>query len=361
MSSNEKLNAKQFPKVFYARHMMPGLAGYNDETIFVSADAVKKMTKSFVGKPVYIGHRDVNLETIKNDADGYIAESFFNELDGWGWVKFLAIDDKCYEAIANGWAVSNAYVPTEWGSGGTLNNCPYNREIMGAEYTHLAIVPDPRYEQACIFSPDEFNIYQSQKKAQLDELRNSKSKNHSQQKGPFMFKMFKNKKEEVNTIDADTLVEIQNDKGETVEVSVKEMTEAVLNAKAKKNQDEEEKNNDNMEVQVGDEKMPLSELVNRYNAMKKNEAEKEEKENESDDDKEKKNESEDEEKENESDEEKDEKKNSKGDEKDPIAEQAEVNRKHFEELRNAHKTSAATRPIDMSGDKLSRGKSRYGS
>jgi hypothetical protein len=342
--TEEKTNAKQFPKVFYARHMLPGLAGYNDETILVDTDAVKSMTASGVGKPVYIGHQDVNLETIKEDAAGYIADSFFNELDGWGWFKFIAIDDKVYEAIANGWAVSNAYVPQEWGSGGTLNNCPYNRRIVGAEYTHLAVVPDPRYEGACILTPDEFKIYQSEKKSQLDELRNSKSK--TQSKGTTIMKFFKRTKEEVNAVDDETLVEIKNDKGETVEISVKEMADAVLNAKKNEDDKEKEKNNDNLEVLVGDETMPLSELVNRYNAMKKNAED-------SDEDKEKENESddEDEEKDNESDEDKDEKKNSST---------AKDKKKNFEELRNAHRAPGGVFTIETSSDKLARGKERYG-
>ncbi len=348
--SEEKTNAKQFPKIFYARHMQPGLVGYHNETIMVDGDTLKDMIPSFVGRPVYMGHRNVDLENIKAEANGYVTESFYNELDGWAWLKFLAIDDDVYQANAKGWAVSNAYIPTEWGPGGMQNNCPYDRKIVGGEFTHLAIVADPRYEEACILTPDEFKIYQTNKRAQLNELQNSK------EKVPFM-KFFKNKKEEVSTVDADTMVEIQNEKGETVSVSIKEMTDAVLNAKAKKNEADEdckkEKMNENTSVTVGDETMPMSELMNRYSAAMKNEADEDEKKN-AEDDKEK----EDKEKENASDEDKkddDEKKeNSKGEKEKTAVD-------HFEELRNAHAKNPGVRVIETSQDKVARGRSLYGS
>ena len=137
-------NAKQFPKCFYAKHMETGLAGYETETILIDTDNLKTMIPTFVGKPVYVRHQEVDLDTMKDKACGYVTDSFYNELDGWLWVKILITDDDGFLAIANGWSVSNAYVPTEWGAGGTHHNCPYDRKIIGGEFTHLAIVPDPR-------------------------------------------------------------------------------------------------------------------------------------------------------------------------------------------------------------------------
>lgn len=326
ISKEEKKNAKQFPTVYYARHMYPGIAGYEDETILVDDEAIKKMVKSFVGKPVYIQHKDVELETLKEDAAGYIADSFFNETDGWAWVKFIAIDDECHQAISEGWSVSNAYIPDEFAPGGTKHNCPYDRKILGGDFTHLAIVPDPRYEDAKIYSPDEFKIYQESKKRELEELRNSKGKN--------MFKLFKNEKTEVTSVDEDTMIELQNGKS----ISVKEMINAV-----EEDEKENEKDDEQL-VNVGGEEMPLKELINRYMKMnekdeEKENSEEEEKENTSDED-EKENESDEDEKENEDDEEK---KNS---------------RKHFDELRNANKSKASP-VIETTFDKLQRGKQLF--
>lgn len=346
----EKQNAKDFPSVFYCRHMFPGLAGYENETILINADAMKRMIPSGEGRPIYVKHQKVDLENIKQEADGYLGSSFYNELDGWAWFKMIVVGDDAKTKIAEGWSVSNAYVPNEFGMSGEFQGCKYDREILNGAFTHLAIVKNPRYEGACIYTPDEFKLYQDNKRRELAELQNSKTTD----KGKPIMNFFKMKKEKVTEIDADTLVEIKNEKGETVEVSVSDMTAAVLNAKKnsddEKKKDDDEKMNEDTEVSVGDEKMPLKELISRYNSLsnKKNS-------DDSDDDKKKK----DDETKNESDDDKkkddksgDEKKNDKGGD----------DKKHFEELQNANrnpKDDVVT--IDTSARQMQRGNDRYGS
>lgn len=328
------------------------MAGYESETILIDGDNLKNMIPTFVGKPVYVYHQEVDLQNLKEQAHGYVTESFYNEVDGWLWVKMILVDDVAKQAVANGWSVSNAYVPTEWGGGGTHHNVPYDRKIINGEFTHLAIVPNPRYEEADILSCDEFKDYQAGKRARLAELQNSLTKTE-QQKGHPMFKFFKNVKQEVSAVDADTLIEIKNEAGETQEVKVSDMIASVMNAKkneadeAIKKEEEEKVNMDTM-VKVGEENMPLRELVNRYNAMnaKKNEDESESKEKE-----EKENEDDKEEKADKADKaDKEEKKNSDDSSKPD----------HFTEIKNARDNSTVTvETIDLGMDKLARGKERY--
>jgi hypothetical protein len=227
----EQHNAKQMPRIFYAKHMQPGLAEYSNERILVDTDALKSMIPSFVGKPVYINHQAVDLEKLKENAAGYVTDSFYNEADGWAWVKMLAIDDELYQAISNGWSVSNAYIPTTHSPGGTQHNVAYNRKINTAEFTHLAVVQNPRYEQACILTPEQYKVYQEKKLQQLAELKNSKS---APQKGAnSMFKIFKNKPEETE-LDKDSMITLSNGK----HVSLGEMVAAYENSMA---EDEAEK------------------------------------------------------------------------------------------------------------------------
>jgi len=335
-------NAKEYPKFYYARHMKDGVCGYNNETILIQDDTIKSMMKSFNGKPVYILHDErtdeERLEDIKTAPVGYVTESFYNEKDGWFWVKFMVIDDEGHEKINNGWSVSNAYIPKRVGNQGTKHNVPYDREFLDGDFTHLAIVPNPRYEHAQIFTPDEYKVYQDEKNQQLNELKNSKTEGT---KGIIM-KFFKTKKEEVSKVDADCFVEITNDDGSISEISVGDMVKTILNAK------EEEKEAMNMddEVEVGEEKMPLKELINKYQALcaeKKNECAEEEKENESEED----------EKENESEADEDEKENEDECKKD------DEKQNHFEELKNAEKLSYGKMAVDLGMDKLARGKERY--
>lgn len=172
-------NSKNFPKRYLARHIKEGLVHYrnkdgDDELYLVKDDALKKMNPTFEGKPIYIRHVDeVNLETMKQDAVGYVTKSFYNEFDGAWWVDILA-DDEAQGYIEKGWAVSNAYLPTELGSGGVYHDIEYLKEVKNGEYEHLAIVDNPRYEEAVIMTPDEFKAYNESRKAELEKLKNSK-------------------------------------------------------------------------------------------------------------------------------------------------------------------------------------------
>lgn len=352
-ATKEYQNANQFPKPFYCRHMQPGLCGYGTEKVLVDIDAMKRMIGAdAVGKPVYILHseepNEERLKKLQEEAAGYITDSFYNELDGWAWFEILAVSDSAHQAIAQGWKVSNAYIPTEWGPGGTKNNVPYDREIVSGIFTHLAIVPDPRYEDAIIMTPEKFKAYQETKRRQLEELKNS-----SQPKGKPMFKFFKNERKEVSAsaVDSDTLVELED--GTTL--TVKEMHNAMkknegesAEEKAKREKDEKEESEkknfkeantqemENAMVDCDGEKMPLKELVNRYSAMKKNEKEAEEKKNAEEKAKE------------------EEKKNAEAKEK-------ELENSRFKELQNANqgKSNESAVVLETSMNQMQRGKERY--
>ena len=334
-------NAGQYPKIFYARHMQDGLAGYASETILVDNDTVKAMMPTFAGKPLYVHHvsKEDHKENLKEDSHGYVLETFISPLDNWVWSKFLAVDDLAFTAINNGWGVSNAYIPLEWGSGGSHNGCDYDRKITAGEFTHLALVPNPRYEESIVLGEEEYKKYCETKKAQLSELQNSKD----QKKGSVM-KLFKREKKEVSVIDADTLIEIKNDDGTTSEVAIQEMIKELTNAKKNEADKDEEKVNMDMEVDVDGEKMTVAELSNRYSTMqtKKNAADEDEKENKEEDEKDNADDKDaEDEKENEDDK-KEEKKNS-----------------HFEELQNAGNGNTKPYKPYLKIDGLAVGKAKY--
>jgi hypothetical protein len=326
-------NASQKPQVFYCRHMQIGVAAYENETILVEIDAMKRMMPSFMGCPLYVFHvDDIDFENLQETADGYVTDCFYNEKDGWVWAKFVAVSDAAHVAINSGWSVSNAYIPLEWGSGGTWHNVEFNRKIVNGEFTHLAIVPNPRYEDARIYTPEQFKQYQETLTNELNVLHNSKEETKTEVKK--MFKLFKNTKQEVSTVDEDTMIELQN--GESITVA--QMIEAVANAKKNEVEEEKEKMNMDAEIEVGDEKMPLKELVNRYSNMCKKNAEMEvetEDEVENADEEEKANEA----------------------EKEEDEKQQKKNDKHFDSLMNAHKNPVQTKKR-VNGEKL--GAERYG-
>ena len=278
-------NAKEEPKVFYCKHITPGVCAYADETILIGEETLKEMDKTFAGKPIYVNHQKVNLENLQQEADGYVAESFYLPEDGSHWAKIIIVSDKGHEAIRKGWKVSNAYVPDEFGVGGEWHNLPYNREVMKAHYTHLALVDNPRYEEAQVLTPEDFKQYKEEKRAQLKSLENSK-----QTKGEGkMFNLFK--KTAVTDDLSKVMVELSNGSA----VSIGEMVNSVeekIKAEEEKKSAKKNALSDVLEgvVKVNGEEMTVKDLVKEYES-KCNKC------NEDEEDKEKKDEGEDKEEE----------------------------------------------------------------
>ena len=251
-------NAKEEPKVFYCKHIAPGVCAYADETILIGEEALKEMDKTFAGKPIYVNHQKVDLENIQQEADGYVAESFYLPEDGCHWAKMIIVSDKGHEAIRKGWKVSNAYVPDEFGIGGEWHNIPYNREVMKAHYTHLALVDNPRYEEAEVMTPEDFKMYKEQKREQLKSLENAKTKGEGK---TMKWKLFK-RTEVTNSDDlSNTMVELSNGTA----ISIGEMVNSVEKDIQEK---EESKNkcNDLLEeaVKVNGEEMKVKDLIKEY-------------------------------------------------------------------------------------------------
>lgn len=145
----------QSGRVFPIRFIEPGLVRYNDVgNVLVTKETLDKMSASFVGKPIFNeAHRDVTSGDFKDGkADGVIGRVYYNSTDGWYWADAIVWDGETIDNIKNGYSLSCAYdVPRDsWGPGGIHNNIPYDREVMNGEYTHLAIVTNPRYERARI-------------------------------------------------------------------------------------------------------------------------------------------------------------------------------------------------------------------
>ena len=363
-------------RIYYCKHIAPGVCAYQDETIFIGEETLKNMDKSFAGKPIFINHQTVDPATEKQQAVGYVVESFYLPEDGTHWAKMLIIEDSAHEVIQNGWKVSNAYQPTQFGVGGEWHNVPYNREVTDAYYTHLALVENPRYEEAEIMTPEQFKQYKEAKKSQLEQLQNSKPEEKSKQGDKKMnFKLWK-KQEVTNSDDiSNVMVELSN--GSTV--SIGEMVNSV-EKDLKEKEDKKNKCNEDdiMEkvVKVNGEDMKVCDLVAAFEKKdKKNEdeedkdkakdEEKKDKKNESDEDKkdeekkDKKNESDEDKK----DEEKKDKKNE--DDEDKKKDEEKKDKKNSKDLLNAEEKANAQEFVGVVADtmarKLARGAERYGS
>lgn len=148
---------RNWPKEYDCRFIEPGLINYDDMgagTALVRKEALDKMANSFKGRPVlFKRHDNVSPETFEEKACGLVNEVYFNASDGWFHAKFFVWDDATKSGIESGkFSVSCAYVPSDTDiNGGIYNNINYDMEVKNGEYTHLAIVENPRYNGAKIF------------------------------------------------------------------------------------------------------------------------------------------------------------------------------------------------------------------
>lgn len=260
-------NASSFPEVYYGLHMVPGVAEYAEPDrepyrIFVDEETTKKMDPTFEGKPVYVEHVDeVNLSRLQSEADGYVVESFYNQLDGKHWAKFIVVSDKGKKAIRNGFQLSNAYVPKSFSDGGLWHGVQYVKEVTNAEYEHLALVKNPRYEESIILTPEEFKKYNEDKESELKKLANSKEEHKGEKKMGLSLKFFKKAKVE-NALDIEsTVVELPTSK--------KEMTIADLVTKMDKIENMMGYAHPEHMVKVGENEMSVKDACNELLKLRK--------------------------------------------------------------------------------------------
>lgn len=148
----EKTNSKDWAKTYKASNFIEkGVCTYNDETIYLSQDALNRAIQTIKGRPVVIKHQKVDPSNMQDHAVGYVSDCGFCSDDASFYCNFLVFDDEGKEVIAKDYSVSCAYLPKAFGKGGTWHNTPYDREVTELEFTHLALVPDPRYEDAKIY------------------------------------------------------------------------------------------------------------------------------------------------------------------------------------------------------------------
>lgn len=361
------------PRVYYGLHMVEGVAEYDEGKgpfrYLINEKTCKEMDPTYEGCPVYVRHvPEVDLKNLQNEADGYVSQSFFNPPDGRHWVKFMVVSDKGHEAIAKGWKLSNAYVINESASGGEWHGVPFQKQVTRAEYEHLAIVPNPRYSESVILTPEQFKNYNAEKEQELVRLANEKKEVVT------MFNWIKRDKvanEKITEIESMVVVLPKSKVEKTITQLVNESDEA-----EEKGKSPQMANADHM-VQVNGEKMSVGALVSKHqDCMNDLEELKKKHVDGGEDDEEKKK------AQNEakfaSEKEKLEKAHN-----DAIAklakdhgqeapapvvknevkteEELRLEKEQFEKIKNAHNKGKDLRTVETGTDQLSRGKSRYGS
>ncbi len=257
-------NAQGKGEVFYGMHFYPGVARYEQPdkptlTVFINENTIRNMSPTFAGRPIYVEHVESveeNINELRSEADGWVVESFYNAADGKTWCKFIIVSERGLKAIKQDrFRLSNAYIPNSFGSGGTWNGVDYDKEVLGGEFEHLAIVQHPRYEESVIYTPEQFKNYNEEKTVELKRLANSNDNKETKMK----LNIFKRTKVE-NSMDLDgMMVELPKSKKEMSLTKVVEAYDTILNMNGYAN-------GDHM-VKVGDEEHSVNDLVKKHMDM----------------------------------------------------------------------------------------------
>lgn len=242
---------------FGGRHLQAGVVGYPEMkhplthkqgiSILVEKDVIDQMRQSARGIPVINWAHvrgDVSAWLAEGKADGVVSGSRWNGEDGWEHIDFLVWDKETKANARNGFRLSNAWTEDEidW-TPGVHNGVPYDGRLKAAHYTHLAIVPNPRYEGAVIYA---------------------------NAKGGFkaMFKLFGFGKQEAVELDKDASLEVNGKKYSPLEVvNALAAADAKVTTTAKAGV-----LGDKDEVEVNGKKYTALEVANAIAALEKSKA-----------------------------------------------------------------------------------------
>lgn len=251
-------------KVWYGLHFYPGVAEYHPPgkaafRVFVNENTIRAMGPSFTARPVFLMHVDgveQDLNELRKDADGWVVESFYNECDGKHWAKFITVTERAERAIGQGFKLSNAYEPKQFGQSGVWNGVTYDREVLAGEYEHLALVPDPRYAESVILNPEQFKVYNDEKRSELTRLANQDSKEGKGMK----LNIFKRAKVENSTDLEGMMVELPKSKKEIALIQL-------INERDEHESKEEHMANGDHMVEYGGKKMSVNDLMKAHTAL----------------------------------------------------------------------------------------------
>lgn len=137
-------------KVIRMPCMRKGLCAYHDETVYLTQEVLEQLAQTGHGIPVTIEHPEgaITDENVGEVSVGRVSRMDYAPTEDLWYAEFVVETEEAAKLLRDGWGVSTAWYGDEYGSGGTLNNVPYDREVKRAHYEHLAIVKTPRYEMA---------------------------------------------------------------------------------------------------------------------------------------------------------------------------------------------------------------------
>ena len=242
----EEIFEKKPVKIVEIPLMTAGLCGYGDSgNVYIKDSTMYDIMPKLLGISLIITHQG-------KEAVGEVVEVFQNPNDTDQWIGKISVrSEEAKRLLEAGWGVSTAYrIIKDTGVSGKWNNIDYTTEVQDVEWLHVAVVENPRYTIAKdgVFINSKDNIVYSQ------ILKKERKP---------MFNLFKTKKEKIN-LNEDEKIYVKLDEED---IELKDLIEMV------KEKEEEEKKTyaeDDMVIELNGESLTVKELVEKYNACKKN-------------------------------------------------------------------------------------------
>jgi hypothetical protein len=154
-------------EAFGGPHIQPGVVGYPEMVhpiskkkgiaILVEKETLDRMRPTMKGVPVVNWAHDMSGGSQKwlaeGKAVGVVADNRWDSELGYDFCETMIWDKEAKANARNGFRWSNAWKEDEidW-TPGVHNGVHFDGRLVAAHYTHLAIVPSPRYEGAVIFA-----------------------------------------------------------------------------------------------------------------------------------------------------------------------------------------------------------------
>ncbi len=132
---------------FYKRKFIAsGIVGFNDTgdgNLLLKKSVIDKALKTLIKKPVIITHDG-------KEPAGEIVDAYFNQDDDSFICGFNIWKKEAIDLLDNkGYGISCTYdILKENKDGGIYHNIPYSSEAEAIDFTNIAIVEKPRYEEA---------------------------------------------------------------------------------------------------------------------------------------------------------------------------------------------------------------------
>ena len=282
---------------FTSKFIEPGIIKYSDDqgkpyVALVKKEAIDRFINSIIGCPLIIKHHDVNKDTVEDLRCGIISNVSYNSIDGWYYCEGIVWDEDAIKNIEErGWSVSCTYVITDEGEGGVYHDMKYDVEFMNGDFEHLALVENPRYEEATIVLNSKG---ESIRKKKINETQDNggtamfQKKSENEKIMEDVKKFISNMKDGIEAL----CKKVGNEKAKLLEPLTKAMNEAgeafSVNAKEGDEDDKEKKEKNEAEAKAKAEK---EEKEKKEKEENESEAESEsESENESEDDEDEKDE-----------------------------------------------------------------------